>query len=270
MRRPHSTRWLLLLPLAAGLLARPQAPASNGSAVPSALLPVDATPAAQPKPVSDPTPEQIGDSLEARQRYQAAIAAYVKEPQPTAAIWNKMGIAYQMMFNLRDATRCYQESLRLNGKNPLVLNNLGTVDDSLKEYSTAEHLYHKALKINPDSPLILKNLGTNLLVQHKYGKGWKAYEEAMKLDPTIFEDHASPTVDNPTSIKERGAMNYFMARGCVRMGQTVCALQYLRMAISEGYTTIKKVSGDAEFASLRDNPAFKQWVAEQQSPQQHP
>lgn len=274
MRRHPPIRWLLFLLLACSLPARSQAPASEGSAdhpTPSALLPVHAPPAttvvAQTGPLPNATPEQIGDSLEARQRYQAAVAAYAKDPHPTAAIWNKMGIAYQMMFNSREATRCYKESLHLDAKNAMVLNNLATVDDSLKEYSAAEHLYHKALKINPDSPLILKNLGTNLLVQHKYSKGWRAYEEAMKLDPAIFADHESPTVANPTPIKERGAMNYFMARGCVRMGQTECALQYLRMAVSEGYTTIKKVSEDADFASLRDNPAYKQWVAEQQ---QHP
>lgn len=283
MRGHYLLRLLLFMLLAAGLSARSQAPASEGSAAhtpPAAMLPagaalpVNPTPAApvvaQTAPLPDATPEQIGDSLEARQRYQAAIAAYAKDPHPTAAVWNKMGIAHQMMFNLREATRCYKESLRLDPKNSMVLNNLGTVYDSLKNYSAAERLYHKALKIDPDSPLILKNLGTNLMVQHKFSKGWRAYEEAMKLDPAIFEDHESPTVANPTSIRERGAMNYFMARGCVRMGQTDCALQYLRMALSEGYTTIKKVSEDADFASLRDNPAFKQLVAEQQRPQQHP
>lgn len=274
MRRRPSSRWLLILLLACSLPAGSQAPASGGSAAPSALLPAHAPPettaAAQTGSLPNATPEQIGDSFEARQRYQAAAAAYAKDPHPTAAIWNKMGIAYQMMFNLREATRCYKESLRLDAKNAMVLNNLATVDDSLKDYSAAEHLYHRALKIDPNSPLILKNLGTNLLVRHKYSKGWRAYEEAMKLDPTVFADHESPTVANPTSIKERGAMNYFMARGCVRMGQTECALQYLRMALNEGYTTVKKVSEDADFASLRDNPAFKQLVAEQQQTQQHP
>ncbi len=286
MSRHHPFRWLVVLVLAAGLPALSQAPASEGPAE-HFLLPAAAgqpvlagliakvapiTPdAAQAAAVPDLTPEQLGDSLEARQRYEAAIGAYAKDPHPSAAVWNKMGIAYQMMFNLRDATRCYKESLRIDAKNSMVLNNLATVYASLKNYSAAEHMYHKALKIEPDSPLILKNLGTDLLVQHKYSKGWKAYEEAMKLDPAIFEDHDSPTVSNPTSVRERGAMNYFMARGCVRMGQTECALQYLRMALNEGYTTAKKVSEDADFASLRDNPAFKQLVAEQQQqPQQHP
>jgi hypothetical protein len=54
-----------------------------------------------------------------------------------------------------------------------------------------------------------------------------------------------------------------MAAGCARAGYTDCALQYLRMALDEGFTTRKKVQADSQFASLRDNPAFKQLLAEQ-------
>ena len=127
-----------------------------------------------------------------------------------------MGIAYQMMFNVKDATRCYKESLKLNPHSASVLNNLGTVYDSSKEYSAAEKIYRKALKIDPKSAVILKNLGTNLLVQHKYAKGWAAYQEAAAIDPNIFQNNSSPKVENPSSVAERGAMNYYMARGCVR------------------------------------------------------
>ena len=35
----------------------------------------------------------------ARQRYQAAIEAYKKAPRDSAEAWNKMGVAYQLMFN---------------------------------------------------------------------------------------------------------------------------------------------------------------------------
>jgi tetratricopeptide (TPR) repeat protein len=238
---------------------------------PLALTPAERAMKVIPSPpLPVPTPEELGDSLEAHQRYQAAIAAYQQDPHPSAAVWNKMGIAYQMMFNQKDAVRCYKESLKLSPKSPMVYNNLGTVYDSMKDYSNAERMYKRAIKIQPKSPLILKNLGTNLFVQRKYGKGWEAYQKAMELDPSVFLDHDSPTVANPTSVRERGAMNYFMARGCVRMGQIDCAVQYLRQALNEGFTTIKKVSQDADFASLRDNPAFKQLVEEQQQPQQRP
>ena len=83
--------------------------------------------------------ELIGDTDLARQRYQAAIAAYSKAPQMNATLWNKIGIAYQMMFNDNEAMRCYQKSLKLDPHNADVLNNLATVYASMKDYGKAEH-----------------------------------------------------------------------------------------------------------------------------------
>jgi len=233
------------------------APAQAPAAVPPAGEPATAA-------TKQPTDEEIGDSLTGHQRYQAAIAAYAKSPEMTADIWNKMGIDYQMMFNSKDAARCYKESLKLEPRNPQVLNNLGTVFASTKDYSSAERLYRKALKLDPHSALILKNLGTNLLAEHRYDKGWAAYQQALAIDPHIFSDNDSPSVQDPSSVQERGAMNYYMAAGCARAGYADCALQYLRMALDEGFTTRKKVANDSEFASLHDNPAFKKLLEEQQ------
>jgi tetratricopeptide (TPR) repeat protein len=251
-------RWLPALGLMTFLAAAPHFLAAQAPAeTPAALASQTASSASAP-----PTHEELGDTLAVHRRYQAAIAEYVKA-SPSAAVWNKMGIAYQMMFNLKDATRCYRESLKLDSHNSQVLNNLATVYDSLKQYGTAEHFYHKALKVDPQSPLILKNLGTNLLSQRKYSRGWEEYQKALALDPEIFEDRSSPQVQNPTSVAERGAMNYYMALGCARMGEIPCALQYLRMALDEGFTSPKKVASDMAFANLRDNPDFKQMLAAQ-------
>lgn len=209
-----------------------------------------------------PTPEQTGDSLEAHQRYQAAIEAYSKAPQMTAGIWNKMGISYQMMFNAKDAMRCYRESLKVDPRNPQVMNNLGTVYASLKDYPQSDRMYRKALKIDPQNATILKNLGTNLLTEKKYDKGWAMYQEAIKVDPQIFADRSSPKVENPATVQERGAMNYYMALGCARSGYAECALSYLRAALDEGFISRKKIAAAAEFASLHENPAFQQLMAE--------
>jgi tetratricopeptide (TPR) repeat protein len=215
-------------------------------------------------PVVEPTPEALGDSLMAHRRYQAAIAAYKQAPKNSAQVWNKMGIAYQMLFSLPDALRCYEESLKLDPKNANVLNNLGTVYDSQKEYKAAVKMYHKALKIDPKSALVLKNLGTDLLGQHQYKKGWEVYKTALAIDPQIFDRNNGPRVENPASVQDRGAMNYYMARGCVRAGEKERAIQYLRMALNEGFTNPKKIVADVEFAGLLGTPAFAQLMAEQQ------
>ena len=197
------------------------------------------------------------------QRYREAISEYAKAPQMSAAIWNKMGIAYQMMFDTKDAGRCYRESLKLEPNNSEVLNNLGTLYASLKEYGQADRMYHKALKIDPQSAITFKNLGTNLLAERKYAKGYEAYKQEIAIDPEIFTEHTGPTVENPSNVQERGAMNYYMALGCANAGYTDCALEYLRKALDEGFVTRKKIASGAEFANLRSNAAFQQLIAEQ-------
>jgi tetratricopeptide (TPR) repeat protein len=254
-------RWLLPLPLLAVCFGFSRIVPAQATA----QAPSPSAPQVAPNPaVPPPTPEELGDSLSARQRYQGAIAAYEKAPQKTAAIWNKMGIAYQLMFNSKEALRCYKESLKLDPRNSQVINNLGTVYASQKDDGAADKMYRRAIKIDPHSAVAYKNLGTSLLAERKFQKGWEAYQRALTLDPQIFEDHGSPTIQGPGSVQQRGAMNYYMALGCARAGYTDCALQYLRMALDEGFITRKKVAEDAEFASLRDNPAFKQLLAEQQ------
>lgn len=181
----------------------------------------------------------------------------------TAALWNKMGISYQLLFNLKDATRCYKQSLKLDARNPKVLNNLATVYASLKEYGQADRMYHKALKFDPRSALVLKNLGTNELAERRFDMGWATYQRALAIDPRIFAGHMGPTVEDPSSVEQRGAMNYFVALGCARSGYTDCALQHLRMAIDEGFTDGKKVAANDEFAGLRSNPEFIQLVADE-------
>jgi len=270
MSRINQSFWgLSLLFLAAFACFAQSAPtqAPDQAPAPVAAPAEPVPPAAVPHPLKPPTAEELGDSLSARQRYQAAIAAYSKSPQMTAAIWNKMGIAYQMMLNTRDATRCYKESLKLDPRNAQVLNNLATVYASQKEYGQADKLYRKALKADPQSALVYKNYGTNLLQEHKYNRGWDAYKQALALDPQIFSDHSSPTVENPSNLQERGAMNYYMAAGCARAGYVDCALQYLRMALAEGFTTRKKIATDVEFASLHDNVAFQQFLKEEEKKQ---
>jgi len=214
-------------------------------------------------PGPPPTPEELGDSLAGHQRYQAAIAAYSKAAEMTPTIWNKMGIAYQMMFDLRDALRCYNASLKLDPRNATVLNNLATVYDSLKQYGDAERYYRRALKIDPGSALLLRNFGSNQLAQHKYKKGGEAYQSALAIDPQIFQTHSGASVQNPASNQDRGAMHYYMARGCVSAGNPECAIQNLRLALNEGYTNPRKIASDSNFASLRELPAFQQLIAAQ-------
>lgn len=261
--RPRHVRPVVLL--AAALALYPHSIPSQPATTATTPQPVNITQPQQP-----PTPEQFADALMMHQRYQEAIETYKKIPNPSAAVWNKMGISYQMLLNLTDASRCYRASLRLDPHNAHVLNNLATINDLTHQPRAAEHLYRQALKADPQSAITYKNLGTNLLGQQKFDKGWDAYKKALAIDPNVFHNTANPRVEDATSIQERGALNYYMARGCAHTGQVDCAVEYLRMALIEGYTTPKKLMADAEFTPLVSTQAFQQLIAGQSNPARQP
>lgn len=243
----------------------PQLPAQDDiSAQAPILQPVSST--AGPTPVhSEPvlSHEELGDLQMVRRQYQAAIAAYTQISPKTAAVWNKIGIANQQMFITEEATKSYKTALKLDPKNPEVMNNLGSVYYSLKDYGHAERMYRKALKIDPKSALIYKNLGTNLLAEDKFKKGWECYQTALSIDPQIFERVSQLRIGEPTPTQKRGAMNYYLAKSYARVGMPDLAVNYLRMAIDEGFTDRKKVLADKEFASLRGLSSFERLIAEQ-------
>lgn len=268
---PARSYWLVALALCFSLSASPQAQvgltgehlADNGSAAtadtgktPTAVAPSDLGPKL--------TPEQIGDRLASSRRYQAAIQAYAQVAQPSAVLWNKMGVSYQMLGDFKDAIRCYKASLKLQSANPSALNNLGTAQELLGNLPAAEREFRKAIRLNPDDAKALSNLGTNLLNQREYEKGAEAYQQALAIDPHILDVRFGIHQDQPTDKQARSAVNYFKARSCARAGLTDCALTYLEKAFDEGFATAKRVAADSDFASLRGTPAYDRLLAQQQ------
>ena len=246
----------------AGAASLSKTPSQQPAAAPASL------PAAQhqaPEAQAPETPEEAGDRLLAENKYQAAIEAYKKAPRDSPTAWNKMGIAYEQMFSTGEAMRCYMTSLKLNPKSASVLNNLGTVYVALQDYRNAERYYRKAIKLNPQSAPILKNLGTDLLERRKFREGGELYAAALAIDPHIFDGPANLQISDPVSASSRGAMNYYMAKTCVRAGLNDRAIEYLRMALNNGFTNPKKILADGEFASLHNIPAFEQLLAAQRN-----
>ena len=220
--------------------------------------PIQATPTLTPL-----SAEEMGDLHMAHRRYQAALQTYAQVDPKSAATWNKIGIANQQLFINDEAKRSYERALKLDSKNSDVLNNLGSIYYALKQYSIAEHYYRKALKIHPQSALIYKNLGTDLLAEDKYKKGRECYQIALAKDPEIFERSNNLRIGDPTPAIKRGAINYNLAKSYASIGMPARAVDYLRMAIDEGYTDRKHVMADREFATLHGFTPFEQLLAEQ-------
>ena len=205
----------------------------------------------------------MGDLLEKEGHYQAAVEAYAQVVNPSAVVWNKLGIAYQLLYDLKDAERCYKESLRMLPANPIVLNDLAIVEELKQDFPAAERMYRKALEIEPRNAQILKNLGTNLLMQGEYKKGAEAYKQALCINPHILDSRSGPMVNETGSVQSLSAANYIKARSCAEAGMTDCAIDYLERALNEGSATLKQVTTDADFANLRGTAGLARLIGNQ-------
>ncbi|HEV2323042.1 MAG TPA: tetratricopeptide repeat protein [Terracidiphilus sp.] len=208
------------------------------------------------------TPEDIGDSMLVHRRYQEAIDAYKNASDDSYDIWNKRGIAYQMLYDLKDAERCYKQSLRLKPDHAWALNNLGSIYDAQGDFKKSEALYRRALALDPDSARIAANLGSSLMAQDKYQEGAELYKRALKLDPDIFDTNEGPIAVNGVPLEQRAAMNYYKARDFAQAGFIDRAISYLRKALNQGFTSPAKIIQDSSFDRLRGNPAFDSLLTE--------
>lgn len=240
----------------------------GGPAAIAAQQPTPETKAFQPaitstdSPPEALTPERLGDTRLIERRYQEAIEAYQDAPNSSSEVWNKRGIAYEMLFDLKDAARCFKQSLRLNPLDSRVLNNLATIYDSQKDHRKAERLYRRALTLAPASPLILLDLGTNLVLQEKYEQGREMYKRAVSIDPGVLDSMDAPIVLSPMSHHQTGAINYYKAKGFAQAGKREEAVTYLRRALHEGYASPSKIAQDSSFTQLHGVPKFDELLAE--------
>ena len=206
------------------------------------------------------SPELQGDTLSRQHRYLAAIAAYKRDPQPSAVVWNKMGVAYHHMFALDQARFDYEMALRLDPRYPEAWNNLGAVYHGRKQFKQAEHAYKRAIKFGPHSAVSYGNLGTTYFAERKYKDGIRAYQKALAVDPKVFDPAYTAAIEEQSSAEQRIATNYCLAKVYATSGRPTEAMESLRKAILAGFRDKKRIMQDSEFASLRGTTEFQQLI----------
>ena len=231
--------------------------AQSDNALVDKTQPAEAAPAARAL-----TAEERGDILVARKMFREAIEVFDSEPHKTAVIYNKTGIAYHQLQQLRNAKKYYELALKLQPDYPEALNNIGTVYYANKSYRRAISYYHKALRISPDSASIYSNLGTALFARKQYPEATEAYQHALELDPDVFEHRSNfGTLLEDRNIVERAKFHYYLAKMYAKAGRDELALQYVRKALEEGFKDRDKLKEDPEFEALRKLPEFQELLS---------
>jgi len=104
-------------------------------------------------------------------------------------ILNNYGTALADQGNVDEATRQYEEALRVWPKSALAHVNLGVVLANQGKFMEAIRHYDEALRLIPDYALAHGNLGRALVSQGKIDEAIVHYKEALRIDPSLADIH---------------------------------------------------------------------------------
>ncbi|MGH9430884.1 MAG: tetratricopeptide repeat protein [Terriglobia bacterium] len=205
------------------------------------------------------TLEMRGDIYMARKSYEDAVDYYYRALRQTgfsnAALWNKMGIAYQEEANLRSARKAYQRAIHDQRTFAAAWNNVGTTYYLSGNDKKAIKYYQHAITLEPNNASFHLNLGTAFYHRRKYQKTVEQYRQALMLDPNILIQNSK----TGTIIEARGSdveYYFYMAKVFASLGRNSEAIRYLRHALEDGFHNYRRLDSDPDFAKLKTDPAY--------------
>lgn len=219
---------------------------------------------AVPSPASSAAEMEVrGDSLRAQKDYLDALDYYkaAMQKNDTAILHNKMGVSWLQLSKYVEAKKEFERSVREDKGYAEAHNNLAVVQYVNRQYSSAIKEYQRAIRINPNSASFHSNLGSAYFSRKDFEKANREYARAMEIDPTIFD----PTPSGGVSVKlatqgDRAYFFYMIAKTYGSKGDLERCRLYLAKANEVGYPRVKDALKDEEFAGLRKNPAFVEFV----------
>lgn len=229
-------------------------------------------PQAQPMPINSsqasvaPAPsfapvslEMRGDIYMARKSYEDAVDYYSRALRQTgfsnAAIWNKMGIAFQQEANLRLARKAYQRAIHYQRNFAAAWNNVGTTFYLAHKDKKSIKFYRHAITLEPSNPSFHLNLGTAFYRRRKYKETVEQYRQALTLDPDILIQNSK----TGTIVQARGSSveyYFYMAKVFASLGRNKEAIRYLRHALEDGFHNYRRLVSDPDFMKLKSDPAY--------------
>ena len=229
--------------------------------------PYNPAPAPQVEPPSPSSSVQDlelrGDTLRARKDYLDAIDYYraALQKDDTAILHNKVGVSLLQMLKYVDAQKEFQRAVKMDSSYAEGHNNLAVIYYVRRQYGSAIKEYRRAIKLNPTSASFHSNLGSAYFSRKDFNEATKEYAKAMELDPSIFD----PTPSGGVAVKlategDRAYFHYTIAKMYGSKGDEEKCRLYLSKANEEGYPRVKDALKDQEFAALRKDPKFVEFV----------
>jgi tetratricopeptide (TPR) repeat protein len=234
-----------------------QAPATS-------LGQVDSMPAAAPSQTSAVPPKALSvedraDIFMARKDYGGATDYYYRALKTSnfknAALWNKLGIAYQQQTKFHNARKAYNTATHLNKDFAEAWNNLGTVYFMENKFGKSLKYYQRAIELRGSDAAFHLNLGTSYYHLKRYEEAVAEYRTALGLDPNVLSEQSMLGA----VVRARGTdtqFYFYMAKAFASIGRAEEAVRYLRRAFEDGFADQKRIEEDPDFQKISQYPAY--------------
>ena len=216
--------------------------------------------------------EARADIYMARKMYSDAIDYYRRSldqgNSTKAVVWNKLGIAYQMSLDYRNAQQSYRRAIRLQPGFAEAWNNLGTIYFlqgegcrshfgfiCARKFKASIKQYQKALAITPNSASYHMNMGASYSRLKKYEEAFAEYHAALALDPDVLSKHSAMG-----TVIEAGLSDveyYFnLAKVFASLERPEDSVRYLKRAMEDGFHDFKRLDKDPDFLKISNSPEY--------------
>jgi tetratricopeptide (TPR) repeat protein len=201
--------------------------------------------------------EQAGDEARATKDFEHAVDyfnAAIRRENRNPVLYNKLGLSYLRLGNLRAAKYDFQKAIKLNSKFADGINNLGAVEYMKKDYGAAAKQFKKAVALDETRSTFHVNLGAAWFAQKKLDRAIAEYARALELNPNALAAGNAGVAAQIASPEERARYAYMLAKIYALRGENDECLRHLRRAKEEGYRDLASIYKDAQFAKVWNDP----------------
>ena len=209
------------------------------------------------------TAEMKGDLDRIHNNYILAISDYeqaLRANPRNPVVLNKLGLSELKVGDRGRARKHFGQALKYDPRNLSALNNLGAVACLDKKYKNAVKYLKQALELDESSAPAHLNMAEAWMGMEQMDRAMTEYARALELDADILNDSASGVSARVSTPAQQARVNFLIAKAYAKRGNIEGALEYLQRAKNGQFPEMGRVYKDQEFASLWTDPRLEKIV----------
>lgn len=116
---------------------------------------------------------------------KAALRKVIEIDKTFSGAWFQLGFAYILKGNFEEASKCFDETLKLNPTNSRAWSYKGAIAERMID-PKAQEFYHRALQYDPENLQALNNLGNILQKHEQYHEAEQLFQKAIGIEPSYI------------------------------------------------------------------------------------